>query len=910
MPQHYELNIRDYWRIIRKRRNIIILTTVLISVLTFAITLIQRPKSVYEAAASVRIERATSLTGMFVEVFSVSSGDSLATQTIIIKSFPVLERVAKEMGMIPKDAAPEQIYAAEKYVKALSDLQNQIKTQQEGNTNIINVTVSSNEPKAAQKIANLVVEKYREESIFTRNKQIFEARKFIEEQLKIVEAKLKDAEETLNNYKKKKDVISITDEQKAALDRYSELETEREKLDKNINEIERYLKHSAAQPAVLDKTKPPSKPQSEGHAKEDNQKTMAFLEKWRERWENKDLDAYMSCYSTSFNSRGMDWNAWKKYKGSLNKINSPRKVSIKEIETTKKSNNVIVASFIQHYIGENLNETGLKKLYLKERGGDIKITGEEWIPMPKDAAKPPVRTAETGNVSEKPIAKPESVEIKTKEQESPSLVRLFTDVDADISKLNAKLSELYLERNNLLISLLPAHPQVKELDAKIANVRAEIKIQMESKRSALQKKREIVSAEMDKFKSRMSLMPFTALELSRIEREVKINQELFSLLKTKYQEALIKEAEKVEEVSIVKRALEPASIKNPPKTFLNTVLGLLIGLIFGLVFAFIFESFDTSIGTIEDVEEFLGTSVIGVIPNIDTGDVNAFLEENYKAATKMETRIYQTLISHFMPKSIASESYRSLRTNVIFMTTEKNLRTVMITSSSPNEGKTITAINLAITMAQVGRRVLIIDADFRNPALHSYFGLEKEPGLSDAILGNITWQESVRNITDIMLGKIKVEDITVTPGMDNISIITSGSSLTQPSEFLNSNKIVKIMEETAQNYDLIIFDVPPVLPVADAVILGNKVDGVFMVYEVGKVARSALRRAKSVMENVGAKVMGVILNKLTAETSPDFYHGTYYYYSGKDEDTAKTGEASITDRLIAFTRGQKSSGEK
>lgn len=738
----YELNLRDYWRIVKKRRNIIVLTAIVVPIVTVFITLTQRPKPVYEATASVRVEHSTSLTGLFMEVLSMPSGDNLATQALIIKSYSVLEKVAKELGLIPREVPSNDISVTEKYAKVLSELQGQIKAEQDGNTSIINITVSSGEAKTAQKTANLVAEKYKEENILSRNRQILEAKKFIEEQLSVVETRLKSAEETMNIYKRKKDVISITDEQKSALDRFAALEGSREKTDMDLKEVEYFL---------------------------------------------------------------------------------------------------------------------------------ARLKGGKSLP-------------------------------------DKSVTRPITDSDPQVAALNAKLSELLLERDNLLISLLPAHPQVKEVDSKIANLRRELMSQLESKQTTLAKRKELVSAEMNKVKGGLSSLPSTAMELSRLERDVKINQELFSLLKTKYQEALIKEAEKVEEVSIIKRALEPTSPKNPPRTAPNAMLGLALGAIFGLVFAFIFESLDTSIGTIEDVEAFLGMPVIGVVPHIHTKDINDFLKETYAITTEREIRIYQTLISHFMPRSIPAECYRSLRTNALFTATEKNLRSIMITSSSVREGKTLTAINLAITLAQVGKRILLIDADFRNPGIHYYFGIEREPGFSDVILGNSTWQNAVKSITDIMMGEIKVDDLMITPGIDNISIMTCGLPVTQPSEFLNSTKVAGLIEEMGNNYDFVIFDAPPVLPVADAIILGNKVDGVFMVYEVGRVARSALKRTKFLLENVGAKILGTVLNNLKAEVSPDFYQGGMYRYYR--EEKAPEGRLQKVTEWFSKVTGRVKSEKK
>jgi Mrp family chromosome partitioning ATPase len=286
--------------------------------------------------------------------------------------------------------------------------------------------------------------------------------------------------------------------------------------------------------------------------------------------------------------------------------------------------------------------------------------------------------------------------------------------------------------------------------------------------------------------------------------------------------------------------------------------------------------------------------------------VDDYLRERYSIATDYRMEIYRALVSHSMPKSVVAESYRSLRTNAIFVATEKNIKSIMITSSSMHEGKTTTAINLALTLAQIGKRVLLMDVDFRNPAIHHYFGLEKDPGLSDVILGNNTWKEVGRSIADIMMGEIKVDDIMANPGMDNLNIITSGTPPAHPAEFLNSPVVANLITEISELYDFVILDAPPVMPVADPIILGNKVDGVFIVYKVGVISRYALKRAKLLLENVGAKVLGTILNDFKPESNPDFYHGTYYQYARKEEFQQKDIQ-TFTDRLFSLFAGRSQS---
>lgn len=227
-----------------------------------------------------------------------------------------------------------------------------------------------------------------------------------------------------------------------------------------------------------------------------------------------------------------------------------------------------------------------------------------------------------------------------------------------------------------------------------------------------------------------------------------------------------------------------------------------------------------------------------------------------------------------------AESFRTLRTGIKFLCLEKGLKTLLFSSATAGEGKSTAAANVALVFAQIGSKTLFVDGDLRKPVVSRFFGIEREPGLTDVILGNYDWKEVVRTVTDIMVGKLSMEEIMVTPGFDNLNIITSGSVPPNPSEILNSQRMTDFIAQAKAAYDIVIFDTAPILPATDAVILGSKVDGVLIVYRVGKVARGALKRAKSQMDHIRANVLGTVLNRLKPEVSTDYQYYKYYkYYS-------------------------------
>jgi capsular exopolysaccharide synthesis family protein len=206
---------------------------------------------------------------------------------------------------------------------------------------------------------------------------------------------------------------------------------------------------------------------------------------------------------------------------------------------------------------------------------------------------------------------------------------------------------------------------------------------------------------------------------------------------------------------------------------------------------------------------------------------------------------------------------------------DRKVRSILFTSAGLGEGKSTSVINLAITMAQEGQRVLLVDADLRKPIVHQRLGLDREPGLVDAMIGTASWRSYVRSASDLMLGPIGADRMMNTPGLDNLHVLTSGSESGNPNEFLNLNKIKVLVDEMQQDYDMVLFDTPPILPVTDAVAFSSRVDGTILVYQVGRIGRSALKRAKFLLDHAQANIMGVVLTNVKSEVTPEY--GLYRY---------------------------------
>jgi len=458
------------------------------------------------------------------------------------------------------------------------------------------------------------------------------------------------------------------------------------------------------------------------------------------------------------------------------------------------------------------------------------------------------------------------------------------DPDSPLYSLRAKLGDLLLRRETLKMNFTDEHPEVIGINDNIRAIVEELRNEMRVLLGKLNAKEKDLSRQLNNLRRESQGLPEKALQLVRLQREVTMLEALYSNLKTKYQETLIAESGRVVEVSIVRPALIPSGPFNIPSKTMIVMTGIIMGLIIGVIFAFGFEVFDTSMGTIEDVEGLLQVPVLGVIPFMGKDEK---LKRGLKKGVSEKDRKID-LVTHYDPKSLPAEAFRTLRSNLEFMRVDKKSKSFLVTSAFVQEGKTFNAVNLALSMAQAGKKVLLVEADLRKPVIHKMFGLNRIPGLTDHILGNYAWQEIRHTITDVMLGDFELEEILRTPGLDNLVIIPAGTSPPNPTELLRSERFKVCLKEAHAKYDMIFIDAPPVLPVADATEVATLVDGVLMVYTVGKIGRGVLKRAKVTLDNVGGKVIGIILNNVRPEAGPDYfkYHTQYYYGPEKKEQQA------------------------
>jgi len=457
--------------------------------------------------------------------------------------------------------------------------------------------------------------------------------------------------------------------------------------------------------------------------------------------------------------------------------------------------------------------------------------------------------------------------------------------NSEFSRLFVKISDIEEEKSKQLEYQFESSESVQELERKIGGMIDAILFGINQDLNKLKEQADATLKLME-----------TNIEYRHLKREVELNASIVEHLQLSFQDALVKDSRGYDLVRILEYATYPKESVGTSR-FFAVIVSLFLGLVVGIVISSILESFDTSIRVVEDIENFLELPVLSVIPHItqkSQNNLKRFSKLSSDKKTDGKTKL--GLITHFSPKSPIAEAYRTLRTNLDLQRSETSGETILITSSAMREGKSTTITNLAITIAQMGNRVLLIGCNLRRPSIYRTFNIDKKPGVTDIILGTVAWEDTVKNVTDMFVSQaVEISDVLFSPGLDNLNIITSGATPPNPSELLSSLKFRQFLEEVRKVYDIVLIDSPPTLPVTDAAIIAPLCDQVLLVYQIGRISRDALGRAKSHLDTVEAKITGVVLNDIKAELNHYSYDSAYTapYYG---EDTKKKDERKIASR--------------
>ncbi len=364
----------------------------------------------------------------------------------------------------------------------------------------------------------------------------------------------------------------------------------------------------------------------------------------------------------------------------------------------------------------------------------------------------------------------------------------------------------------------------------------------------------------------------TSTQLSQLRTTLELYQQIYISSIGSLETLRLTRAQNTPNVVQVETAVTPA---NPisPKPMQTALLAGGIGLLVTAGFGFLVEFLDDTIKTPDEVKEILELPVIGLIGELRKKSKDEKLG-NYVA---------------FHPRSPVSEAFRALRTNLEYSSVDEPLRSILVTSAGESEGKTTVATNLAIVLAQSGKRVLLMDSDMRRPNVHAQFSIHNRVGLSDLVRGRLTLEDVVR----------------VLPEVNNLDIITSGGLPPNPAELLGSERMRNIIEEMKSIYDVIILDSPPML-VSDAQILSTRTDGVIFVIVPGNTHSVAAKRPLEELQRINANLLGVVMNRIPRNR--DYYYGGYNYYSPYSSHDGYHQDSSLEEGIEISLIGKKGAG--
>jgi capsular exopolysaccharide synthesis family protein len=437
-----------------------------------------------------------------------------------------------------------------------------------------------------------------------------------------------------------------------------------------------------------------------------------------------------------------------------------------------------------------------------------------------------------------------------------------------VQELKVRYFDAVVECADMKVRYLGDHPKLNACEAKAAAARQgllrEVRTILDGARreydEAVQTERKLHALLNETKTDAFGLNQFEKQYLE-LKRTYDNNQRLYELVLQRLKETGVTGMMQLSNVRILDRAEAPEEPMSPSPGR-NLALATVLGLLCGIGLAFVLEMLDVTVSTREQVEERLGIPFLGVIPTIEREN-----DENVR-----------DLFVHTHPQSAPAECLRSIRTNLLFMSPDRALRTILVTSSGPGEGKTTTAISLAEIMADGGNRVLLIDADMRRPRLHKVFGIHPERGLSSLILGEGRLEAFV-SPTDIA----------------NLSVLTCGPVPPNPAELLHTQGFKTILAQASKSFDRVILDSPPAGVVADAVVISTQVDGTLFVLKTGETSRDAAARAIRTLTDVNARLFGAVLNDLNLEDQK-YAHYSYYYAYGNYSDE-RSSNVRAADRV-------------
>ncbi len=470
------------------------------------------------------------------------------------------------------------------------------------------------------------------------------------------------------------------------------------------------------------------------------------------------------------------------------------------------------------------------------------------------------------------------------------------DLEKRIEDIDRKINEAQEKRQSLLAKYTPEYKDVKTEEARIRELQSQKervnrevseKIKAEGQKLEKNAEREVLaslrsqlaSAEQREARQRSAYEKAAGIanvegqaetKLTGLKREIESNQSLLdTYIQRQKEQELALNTDRPNNITIHNKAVTPTTPIGPQR-MRNILIAFLLSLTAGIGLAFLMDYLDDSVRTSDDVSRHLGLPTLALIPHYNYNDKRALSLMQKNENGNSSTAALITLEERHSPMA---EAYRHLRTSLLFSSAGKPPQTILVTSSQPSEGKTTTAINTAITLAQADTDVVIIDCDLRRPRMHSHFGMENSQGLTNYLSGDKSTQNLIRASADL----------------PRLKIITSGPIPPNPAELLGSNEMRNLLQFLKGRFKHVIIDSPPAISFTDAAILSTLVDGVVLVAMAGKSSIHLMRQFKMRTGNIGARIYGVVLNGIKSGSMEyDYYGSGYYKYYNRSEGDSST----------------------
>lgn len=552
------------------------------------------------------------------------------------------------------------------------------------------------------------------------------------------------------------------------------------------------------------------------------------------------------------------------------------------------------SDFLQKRISDLQSEIRsgeLQLLELKKSAGILKTDGEQTLVLDRLAglnkdllvAENLRKTAEAEYLSIKDS--PESIRARAEMENS----RIIADRDIQIATLRnetqKRIADIRSERARLLQEYKESAPEIAEKDTMIKSLEDSLAKVIEKNNEEVQSLRDRTSkvlienlrikyqqalaqenkirAAYDEQFSEAQGQNSDGVKLKLLEQTIETNKGFLDNLRKQQSSNDVASQGSDNNISVAQFAIPPDHPVSPSRV--TTVMAaLFLSTLFGMGLALFLEYLDDTIRTTEEIETYLQLPALAAIPTIDSLPKRRLLLVGANKDEEVDDQNNSELLIYADSRSSLAEAYRQLRTSILLSTAGHAPKSLLITSSLPSEGKTTTATNTAISLAQTGAKVLIIDADMRRPRLHSVFNIENGDGLSTILSAELTEKE--------ILNVIKQDEGT------RLNLLTSGPIPPNPAELIGSEQMANLLKLLQNHFTHVVVDSPPITSFTDGVLIASMVDGVILVVHAGKSSRQVVRRARQLLQDVGAKIFGVVLNNVNLRSQDNYYYYQSYYH--------------------------------